>query len=203
MTERLGIVACGALALHIGGIARRRGWDVEVRPLPPEWHNHPERIAPAVASIVDEMQRAGRRVAVAYADCGTFGELDRVLGPRAVGRLGGDHCYAVFASGDVHRAMAEEPGTYFLTDFLARTFRHSVWRGLGLDRYPELRDTYFGNYRRVVWLAQRPTPALRRAAAAAAELMGLPLEVRHVGETGLEMQLETLIVEGTVDAKAR
>jgi hypothetical protein len=126
---------------------------------------------------------------LAYADCGTYGALDEV----GLERLRGDHCYDVFAFDEVHEAMAEEPGTYFLTDFLARTFEHTVVRELGLDRYPELRDDYFGSYRRVVWLAQRRTAATERAARAAAARIGLPLEVRSVGEVGLERELERVL----------
>src|SRR5438270_6829441 len=101
-------------------------------------------------------------------------------------RLTGDHYYDVLAREEVEWALAEEPGTYFLTDFLARTFEHTVIRELGLDRHPELRDDYFGHYTRVLWLAQRRTPATERAARKAAERLGLPLEVREVGDAGLE-----------------
>ncbi len=182
------VIACGALALDVRRIARRRGWDLEVMPVAALLHNHPERIADAVAAL-----SAGRDVAAAaYGDCGTFGALDGLGFPR----LEGEHCYDVFARDEVQAALEEEPGTYFLTDFLARTFEHTVWRELGLDRYPELREDYFGNYTRVMWLAQRPVAATRAAAEHAADRLGLPLVVREVGVGGLERQLERLIAGG-------
>ena len=188
-----GVVACGALALHVTAIARRRGWDVEVHPLPPELHNRPERIAPAVADLLDDLSGRYDRMAVAYADCGSYGALDRVLAERGVARLDGDHCYDVFARDGVADAVAEQPGTYFLTDFLARTFERTVWRSLGLDRHPELRDDYFHAYTRVIWLAQRRTPELEAAARHAAALLELPLEIADAGESGLEGQLQRLV----------
>jgi len=195
--RRVGIVACGALALHVSEIANRRGWDVAVHPLPPLLHNRPERIADAVERELDRLAGRYDRLAVAYADCGTYGALDDVLGRREVGRLRGDHCYDVFARNEVADALAEEPGTYFLTDFLARTFDHSVVRPLGLDRHPDLRDTYFKNYTRVVWLAQRPRLSLQKAAERAAATLHLPLEIRQVGASGLERQLEALVASAT------
>jgi len=181
------VVACGALAVHVKAVARRRGLDVQVHPLPALLHNRPELIAPAVKEALDAFDV----VAVAYADCGTYGALDDVLGD--VPRLAGAHCYDVIAGPDAQAALAEEPGTYLLTDFLARTFEHTVLRELGLDRHPELRDAYFGHYTRVVWLAQHPTAATRAAAERAAAALGLPLEVREVGEEALERQLMALL----------
>ena len=187
------VVACGAIAAHVTAIAERRGWDVDVHPLPPELHNRPERIGPAVADLLDQLGTRYDRLAVAYADCGSYGGLDTVLEGRGVARLQGEHCYDVFARDEVAAAMAEQPGTYFLTDFLARSFERTVWRSLGLDRHPELRDDYFHSYTRVVWLAQRRTPELEQAAGRAAAMLGLPLEVSDVGESGLEAQIERLV----------
>jgi hypothetical protein len=180
---RPAVLACGALAFDVRDIVRRRGWDVDVVPVGALLHNRPERIPAAVAEL-----SAGRDVvAVAYGDCGTQGGLDHLP------RLRGQSCYDILARDEVSAALAEQPGTYLLTDFLARTFEHTVWRELGLDRFPELRDDYFAHYTRVLWLAQRPTSATRRAAQRAAEMLGLPLEVREVGTAGLEAALERVL----------
>jgi hypothetical protein len=189
----MAVLACGALAADVRRIASRRGWPVDVHPLPALLHNRPERIAPAVASELAGVRDRYERVAVAYGDCGTYGALDDVLAGAGVARLTGEHCYDVLAREEVAAALSEEPGTYFLTDFLARTFEHTVWRELGLDRHPSLRDDYFRHYTRVMWLAQRVTPATSAAAERAAERIGLPLEVSVVGDGGLERQLERLL----------
>ena len=180
------VIACGALAVEVRLIARRRGWAVDVHPIPALLHNRPERIAPAVERTLRDLRERYDRVILAYGDCGTQGALDSVGLPR----LQTETCYDLFASDAVKDALDEEPGTYFLTDFLARTFEHTVVRQLGLDRHPELSEDYFGNYTRVLWLAQRPTPATHMAAQRAAQRLGLPLEVRDVGTGALERELE-------------
>lgn len=177
------VVACGALALDVRRIARRRGWELEVVPVPALLHNRPERIRAAVLDAC----RGREVVGVAYGDCGTRGALDDLP------RLDVDDCYAAFGGEEARRALVEQPGTYLLTDFLARTFDRTVWRELGLDRRPELRDAYFGGYTRVLWLAQRPTPATRACAQRAAALLGLPLDVVEVGNAGLERALEQAV----------
>ncbi len=189
------VIACGALAADVRRIARRRHWELDVHPVPALLHNRPERIAPAVARELGALQERYDHVAVAYGDCGTYGALDAALAGTRVRRIEAEHCYDMLARAEVREALAEEPGTYFLTDFLARTFERTVVRELGLDRYPELRDDYFGSYRRVIWLAQRPTPATHAAARRAAGHIGLPLEIREVGDRGLEQQLERLVAQ--------
>jgi Protein of unknown function (DUF1638) len=190
---RVAVIACGALAADVKRVARKRGWELDVHPLPALLHNRPERIAPAVQAELERLRERYDAVAVAYADCGTYGALDAVLD--GTPRLAGAHCYDVLDAPGVAAALEEHPGTYLLTDFLARTFEHTVLRQLGLDRHPELRDAYFAHYTRVLWLAQRPTPATRAAAERAAEHLGLPLEVREVGDAALDEQLGDLIYQ--------
>jgi hypothetical protein len=190
------VIACGALAGHIREIAARRGWQVELYSLPALLHNHPDRIAPSAERLAVRLRASGLRVALAYADCGSYGALDELCLRLRIRRLPGLHCYDVLAGPERLRAMFEaEPGTYLLTDFLVRSFRRSVLAELGLDRRPELWPDYFGHYRRVVWLAQSRDDELDGQAAAVAAMFGLPLTVLDVGTSRLERELELLVTQ--------
>jgi hypothetical protein len=186
------IVACGAIATHISNIASRENFDITIFPLPPLLHNHPEKIAGEVDAKIAEIKAKYEKIAVAYADCGSYGALDKVIEKYGISRLGGDHCYDVFA-GRQKVIELTTGGTYFFTDYLVKSFHRSVVVELGLDRHPELVDDYFKNYKKVVWLAQNPTEDLKIAAQAAADLMKLPLEIDVVGESGLLNELKRLL----------
>lgn len=178
------VIACGALANDLQAALAQldAASAVDVHYLPARLHNRPEGIVPAVEA---ELATAGGRpVFVAYADCGTGGALDALLARHpGVSRMPGAHCFELYAGAERFAEMHDdEPGTFYLTDFLARHFDSLVWKALGIDRHPELRDMYFGNYTRVVWLAQHDDAAVRDAAEAAAERLGLAFEVEIVGE---------------------
>jgi hypothetical protein len=165
-----------------------------VHPLPPLLHNQPQYIAGEVERLAGELRPRYRRLAIGYADCGTYGALDEVCTDLGLDRLPGLHCYDVFAGPSRIQAFFEEqPGTYLLTDFLVRSFARTVEKELGLDRWPMLRDDYFGSYTRVVWLAQQPDAELRALAQDAADRIGLPLTIVETGSTGLERALEDLL----------
>lgn len=192
--ERIALIACGAIAAPAADIVEVRGWPVDVHPLPPLLHNHPERIADEVANLAVTLRDQYASIAVGYADCGTYGALDEVCASLGLRRLGGLHCYDVFAGASrVASFFEDQPGTYVLTDFLVRSFDRTVVRELGLDRHPELRDDYFANYTRVVWLAQEPSVELRALAERAAAVLGLPLTVVDTGTSGLERELASLL----------
>ena len=186
------VIACGAIASHIKNLIEREQLDLAIYPLPPLLHNHPEKIAGEVEAKIKELQPKYAKLAVAYADCGTYGQLDQVIDKYGIARLRGNHCYDLFAGAERVNQMTSQ-GTFFLTDYLVKGFHRSVIVELGLDRHPELRDDYFKNYRKVVWLAQQPTKELEIAAQAAADLLQLPLETLNVGESGLLNELKRLL----------
>jgi hypothetical protein len=189
------IIACGAVAREVLAVIRLNGWEhVDVRCLPARLHNEPRAIAGAVDAMLRERAAGYDAVFVAYADCGTAGALDEVLEAHGVGRLPGAHCYAFYAGGAAWDELQdEEPGTFYLTDFLVRHFEALVIEGLGLDRHPELRDDVFGNYRRLVYLAQGDEPGLVARAEAAAERLGLAFELRRTGYGQLQPVLSRFI----------
>jgi hypothetical protein len=193
------VIACGALGGHLRELAARRGWPVELHPLPALLHNRPERIAPAAQRLALRLQARGLRVVLAYADCGSYGALDELCARLGLRRLRGLHCYDVLGGAGRLRALFDaEPGTYVLTDYLVRGFARTVLAELGLDRHPELWPDYFGHYRRLVWLAQARTPALEAAARRIAARFGLPLTVVDVGTAGLEREMELLLDAATM-----
>ncbi|MBM3678908.1 MAG: DUF1638 domain-containing protein [Actinobacteria bacterium] len=192
---RLLILACGAIAREVLAVVRLNGWEhVDVRCLPAKLHSTPDRIPAAVDRKLAEVAGAYERVYVAYADCGTAGALDRVLERHGVERLPGAHCYGFFAGSNAWLAMHDdEPGTFYLTDFLARHFEALVIRGLGLDRHPELLPMLFGNYVRVLYLAQSDDPDLLARARAAADRLGLGFAHRRTGLGELQPSLERFV----------
>jgi Protein of unknown function (DUF1638) len=193
-SARTALIACGAIAQPAAAAVERHGWPIDVHPLPPLLHNQPHLIAGQVRDLAVELAASYGSVVVGYADCGTYGALDEVCRELGLSRLPGLHCYDVYAGADrLARLFEEQPGTYVLTDFLARSFARTVLQELGLDRHPELRDSYFGHYTRVVWLAQDPDPELRALAEAAAARIGLPLTVVETGTSGLTRALADLV----------
>ena len=180
---RVLILACGAIAREVLAVVRLNGWThVEVRCLPAKLHSTPDRIPGAVDAKLHELTPGYERVFVAYADCGTGGALDPVLERHGVERLPGAHCYGFLAGNDVWDEIQEEdPATFYLTDFLARHFDALVVRALKLDAHPELLPLVFGNYRRLVYLAQTDNPDLDRRAESAAAFLDLAYERRRTG----------------------
>lgn len=181
------LVACGALAREVVELIRVNGWEhLTVTCLPASWHNTPDKIPEGVRQRI-RAQRAGHdKVLVLYGDCGTGGELDRVLAEEGAERIGGPHCYSFYAGAAVFDALAEaEIGSFYLTDYLVRHFERLIIQGLGLDRHPQLLDVYFGNYKRLVYLAQTEDKDLQARAAAAAERLGLAYHYHFTGYGGL------------------
>lgn len=184
---------CGALGREVLDIIKRHGWDVDVIGIPALDHVFPERIAPHVDRRFMQIRSAYDRVLVVFGDCGSRGALDEVLQRYDLERVDGPHCYEMYGGDTFHQLMDEEPGSFFLTDFLVRGFRGTIVKSLGLDRFPQLRDEYFRNYKRVVYLQQSQDEALVRKAEAAAAFLGLPLEVRYTGYGLLESRLVAMM----------
>ncbi len=188
------VIACGALAREIVDLKRANGWrHMTVQCLPAELHNYPNKIPDAVRTKIREMRADYDQVFVAYADCGTGGLLDRVLEEEGVARIPGAHCYQFYAGTPLFESLADaEPGTFYLTDFLTRHFDRLIWKGLGMDRHPQLADEYFRNYKKLVYLAQVEDDDLLAQARRAADTLKLEFEHRITGYGDLERVLVTL-----------
>ena len=182
-------IMCGALAREVIDIIDRHGWDVDLVAVPAIDHMFPERIAPDVDRRFQELRQHYDRIFVLFGDCGSRGALDQLLERYDIERIDGPHCYEMYAGPRFQELMDEEPGTFFLTDFLVRAFNGTVFKGLGLDRYPNLRDEYFRNYRRIVYLMQREDPGLLEKARKIGRDLGLPLQIKHTGYGSLERRL--------------
>jgi hypothetical protein len=189
------IIACGALANEITALKRANQWtDVDVQCLPPELHNRPERIVPAIREQLRKHRSQYDTIFIAYADCGTGGMLDVLLREEGIERLPGAHCYEFFAGGAVFAELQNAAiGTFYLTDFLLRHFDRLVTRGLGLDKHPELASEYFRHYRKLVYLAQNPAPEAEEQARQIAQRMGLEFEFRVTGYGELGSRLTALL----------
>jgi hypothetical protein len=177
------VIGCGALARELVAVIDQAGLvNVDLTCLPATLHNRPGGIPAAVRAKIRAARPRYERIFIAYADCGTGGLLDAMLADERVERLPGAHCYEFYSGSGAFAAMTDaDPATFFLTDFLARNFDRLVIRGLGLDRHPELLPTYFGNYHRLVYLAQTNDPGLVAAARRAAKRLGLAFELRRTG----------------------
>lgn len=188
-------IMCGALAREVIAIIDRHGWDVDLVGVPAIDHMYPERIAPDVEKRFQELRQTYDRILILFGDCGSRGALDQLLERYDLERIDGPHCYEMYAGERFHEMMDEEPGTFFLTDFLVRGFRGTIVKGLGLDRYPELREEYFRNYRRLVYLVQFENQELIEKAHQIAEELNLPLEIRYTGYGSLEERLIAKMTE--------
>ncbi|NMG29439.1 DUF1638 domain-containing protein [Aromatoleum evansii] len=182
------IIACGALARELKAVIAANGWQhVQLHCLPADLHNRPDRIPEAVREQIRASRLRFARILVGYADCGTGGLLDRVLEEEGIERLPGAHCYEFYAGTPAFTALADaEPGSFYLTDFLVRHFERLVIRELGIERHPELASQYFGNYRRLVYLAQSEDAQLLEQARDAARRLDLEFHHQFTGYGDLE-----------------
>jgi len=194
-SRRTLVIACGAIAHELVSVVKANQLThIDIQCLPAEWHNTPEKIAPAIDEKIEAACNTHHKVFVAYGDCGTGGLLDRVLEKHQVERLPGDHCYSFFAGKDIFDDMAEqELGTFYLTDYLVDNFDRLILDGMGITQYPELKDQYFSHYTRVMYLAQGGSHEERTrrelAAQAAADALDLKLEIHQTGLQPFEQSL--------------
>jgi uncharacterized protein DUF1638 len=189
---RIAFLACGAVAIDTAALVRRRGWDADVHGISSNLHMTPGDIAPAVEAKLEDLLPHYDRVIVVYGDCGTGGALDEVLRRHPTVRPAGAHCFQWYA-GDLFRRFQEDVGIYFLTDWLVSNWERAVVRALGVDRHPELRETYFGNIERILFVRQHADPEREAKALRIAEWMGKPIEMHDLGIAPLEELLAPLV----------
>lgn len=190
----MALIACGAVAQDAAAIVRARGWSADVHGISSDLHMTPLEIGPAVEEKLRQLLPRYERVIVVYGDCGTGGRLDEVLERYPAVRPVGAHCFQWYA-GELYERFSEEAGIYFLTDWLVQNWDRAAIHGLGLDRFPELRDTYFGNITRILFVRQHPDDAREARAREIAAWMGKPLEIHDVGTLPLERLLAPLVEE--------
>lgn len=199
MSERrpLAIVVCGALAREVREIAARHGWDADLVTIPALDHLSPKSIVTDVERELETLDGRYERIVVAYGDCGTFGALDRVLERFGAVRTSGPHCYEMYGGERLAAEADERIGTFFLTDWLVRNWQRAVVDGLGIGRFPYLRNTYFDHCTDVLYLRQSPEPSLEAKAHEIAAELDLPLQIRDVGLGDLERRLIDLVDQPT------
>ena len=193
--EKVHVIACGAIAREILAVSRQHGLGhIDLNCLPAIWHAYPQKIVPGLEKAVAQAREAGfEKIFFAYADCGTGGDIDRLCEREGIARIEGPHCYSFFAGNDAFAAKTDEDlFSFFLTDFLARQFEAFVIEPLGLDRHPQLKDMYFGNYRKLVYLSQEEDKALQEKARGAADYLGLEYEYRFTGYGDLTQALRSV-----------
>jgi hypothetical protein len=185
------LIACGALAREIVDLIERNRWTAfDLQCLPAKWHNTPDKIVPAIAAKLKEAKGRYKKIFVLYGDCGTGGMLDKLLMEEGIERIDGPHCYAFFSgNADFANREDEDFRAFYLTDYLARHFERLIWQGLGMDHHPDLLPMYFGNYKKIVYLAQTRDEELAKRAMAAAKKLGLAYEYRFTGYGELATEL--------------
>lgn len=195
MRNKILVIACGAIARELAHIRKLNQWDhIEFQCLPPGLHNHPDRIPCEVKARIESQIKLYGKLFVAYADCGTGGALDRMLGEYGIERIPGAHCYEFFTGSEQFQTLAgAEPGSFYLTDFLARHFGRLIIKGLGIDRLPHLKSVYFNNYKRLVYLAQTDSEELRNMAQNHAAAIDLEYEYHYCGSGPLSQVLKPLL----------
>ena len=191
-SKRIRVIACGMIAREVLAVNEQLGIEhIDLKCLPADYHHHPEKIAPEMDKAIASAREDGfEHVFVGYADCGTGGELDKICQKHGVERISGPHCFSFYMGNQQFLASEDDYlTTFFITDFLARHFETFMKRPLGLDKHPELREVYFANYERALYLAQVEDPELEANARRAAEFLGLTYEYRFTGYGDLSTEI--------------